>query len=219
MYYILEIDKIVLTHSEIRNYFSNSSLPKKLTDDFLKTIGVYVVSRERITNNSKTHKLIHDTKPILIDGEYTLKLIEIPLTESEIKEFKKERIRNLIISIKIHLDSVAKKNGYESIISACSYASCENAFQLESIAFVKWRSSVWEYVYEQIKLIEDDKRDEPTIYQFISELPLFSFRNKYKKSINKNCKFLTKTKKILKMCIAYLLIIPKKIYKFIFGRF
>ena len=94
MYYILEIDKIVLTHLEIRNYFSNSSLPKKLTDDFLKTIGVYVVSRERITNNSKTHKLIHDTKPILIDGEYTLKLIEIPLTESEIKEFKKERIRN-----------------------------------------------------------------------------------------------------------------------------
>lgn len=72
-------------------------------------------------------------------------------------------------SVQIHLDAVAKKMGYNSILDAVSYADepSVSRYQQDGIRLRKWRSDVWQYVSKLI-----DNMDElPTIKQLINKLP------------------------------------------------
>lgn len=62
------------------------------------------------------------------------------------------------------LNNIANKHGYFDIMTACSYAACDNLYQAEGIAFVQWRSNVWDYVFKNNSTIVDIKT-------FISQLP------------------------------------------------
>lgn len=75
------------------------------------------------------------------------------------------------ISIQTLLDQEAQAKGYDSILSACSYAYPGNSFQAESQSFVAWRSAVWAYCYQEMDKVKNGTRPVPTIEQIISELP------------------------------------------------
>lgn len=74
-------------------------------------------------------------------------------------------------AIQALLDNEAKAKGYDTILSACSYASPGNPFQAESQSFVIWRSAVWSYCYTELDKVKNGTRPLPTIEQIISELP------------------------------------------------
>lgn len=74
-------------------------------------------------------------------------------------------------AIQLVLDRKAGEYGYDGIISACSYAGYDNPYQAEGQAFLQWRGSVWQYCYDQLGEIEAGNRDEPTVEDFIAELP------------------------------------------------
>ncbi len=44
-----------------------------------------------------------------------------------------------------YLNQTAKSRGYDDIVSMCSYAGAPNKYQAEAIAFLTWRSDVWDY--------------------------------------------------------------------------
>lgn len=85
-------------------------------------------------------------------------------TQEEIKTIK---LKAFETAVQLLLDSTAKSKGYDSIISACSYAAAVNQFQTESIAFIEWRGNVWTYCYEQMSVFTGDIED------FILTLPEF----------------------------------------------
>lgn len=98
------------------------------------------------------------------------------ITEHEddpIVELSAEELQAQIISaVQAHLDSEAQKKGYDSILSATSYAGYPNDFQLEGISFGTWRAKVWKYCYAQLAEIESGNRQNiPTADEFIAELP------------------------------------------------
>ena len=73
-----------------------------------------------------------------------------------------------------YINSVAKSRGYDSIVSACSYAGYPNAFQVEGIALGTWRSSVWEESYAIMVKIQAGEIEMPkTIEEGIAMLPKF----------------------------------------------
>lgn len=76
-----------------------------------------------------------------------------------------------LAGVQAHLDSKASERGYDSIVSACSYAGAPNPFQAESQVYVAWRGNVWAYCYAELLKVENGTRPLPVLADFIAELP------------------------------------------------
>lgn len=83
----------------------------------------------------------------------------------------KEKLEAIEGAVQALLDSEAKAKGYESILSACSYAGGANPFQAEGQAFVTWRGDVWAYCYQVLADVQAGTRVEPTLDELLLELP------------------------------------------------
>jgi len=79
-------------------------------------------------------------------------------------------------AIQTELDRVARSRGYDSIVSACSYAAqSEGApFQAEGAAFLAWRSAVWANAYAVLAEVEAGNRALPTPEEAVSMMPTLS---------------------------------------------
>lgn len=74
--------------------------------------------------------------------------------------------------IQNYLDSEAKKLGYDSCLSVCSYINTGiPKFDAEGEAFRTWRSAVWAYGYETLNKALAGEIEIPTLQDFISSLP------------------------------------------------
>ena len=85
-------------------------------------------------------------------------------TPEQIIEVFKAAIQNT-------LDEAARANGYDDIVSACSYAGYPNVFQEEAITFGQWRANVWAYGYAELDKVIAGTRPVPTIPEILAELP------------------------------------------------
>jgi len=76
-------------------------------------------------------------------------------------------------AIQQHMDAAAIAAGYDDIASAVTYAEepSVSKFQVEGQAFRTWRSLCWAYSYDQLARVEAGQRPQPTIEQFLAELP------------------------------------------------
>jgi hypothetical protein len=90
-----------------------------------------------------------------------------PSTEVLISE-KITEYENLLQN---HLDKTAQSKGYDSIISACSYAGYTNPYQAESQSFIAWRGAFWAESYNLIP--NYNLENIPTIEELIALLPKF----------------------------------------------
>lgn len=105
----------------------------------------------------------------IIDVSKTYQYIDGQLIETGTNTaIKIKAIEDLIQNM---LNEKAIEHGYDSIISVCSYAGYTNQFQDEAVAFGIWRSDVWAYCYAELEKIQQGVRSEPTIDEFLLELP------------------------------------------------
>lgn len=76
-------------------------------------------------------------------------------------------------SIDQHLDSTAWLYGYDSILSAVTYADepAVAAFQVEGQALRRWRSLVWQKCRDVLADYRAGQRPAPTASELIAELP------------------------------------------------
>lgn len=99
----------------------------------------------------------------------------IQLTQAEIDalpiETIQEKQRTLESDVQKYLDDQAKLKGYDSILSACSYAAAPNIFQIEGQSFLTWRAACWAYCYQVQDLVQAGAIPMPTAEQLISQLP------------------------------------------------
>jgi hypothetical protein len=74
------------------------------------------------------------------------------------------------------LDAQAKARGYDSILSACSYAAQPTGapFQAESAAFVAWRSAVWAQAYAALAQVQAGTVPMPTPAEAVAAMPALS---------------------------------------------
>lgn len=78
-----------------------------------------------------------------------------------------------IAAIQAELDRQAQAKGYDSILSACSYAAqASNApFQAEGTAFLEWRSDVWSQAYAFLAKVQAGTEALPTPEQAVAQMP------------------------------------------------
>jgi hypothetical protein len=84
-----------------------------------------------------------------------------------------ERIADNIAAVQSELDRQAHLRGYDSIVSACSYAGGDpdDPFQAEGKAFLKWRSAVWSQAYAILAEVEAGSRPLPTPDEAVAAMP------------------------------------------------
>lgn len=85
---------------------------------------------------------------------------------------KEQQIAANTAAIQAELDRQAKAKGYDSILSACSYAAPEGMpFQVEGAAFLKWRSEVWSQAYAMLAEVDAGTRPMPTPEESVAAMP------------------------------------------------
>ena len=92
------------------------------------------------------------------------------LTPEQIQEKTIESYKEAAQS---QLDSLAQSWGYDSMISAASYANSTNAqFKAESLALIAWRDDVWTAAYVLLANVQAGKKSAPkTVDAFLNQLP------------------------------------------------
>ena len=75
-------------------------------------------------------------------------------------------------AIEAHIDNVAREKGYRDATRLASYTvSTRPEWAAEAQAFVEWRDDVWLHAFGELDLVMAGDRAEPTIEDFIAELP------------------------------------------------
>jgi len=83
-----------------------------------------------------------------------------------------EIIAQLTLAVQGHLDTTARQRGYDSVLSATTYATSGSAkFKAEGQACVAWRDGVWAKCYAIMADVTGGLRSVPTPQMLISELP------------------------------------------------
>jgi len=75
-------------------------------------------------------------------------------------------------AIQAHIDATAREKDYDDAKSIATYLNSTVAqWAAEAEAFVAWRDAVWLYAYEQLDKVMNGKREQPTVEEFLVELP------------------------------------------------
>ncbi len=79
-------------------------------------------------------------------------------------------------AVQAFMDAKAQERGYDSIASATSYRGDANPrYDSEAQALFTWRSNVWTYANEELRKVIAQQREQPTVQDFLNELPQFSW--------------------------------------------
>ena len=113
----------------------------------------------------------------MADGNREYELIKLWIAEGNTPEpeFTEEELieqtkQMALTAVQNMLDNAAKAKGYDSILSACSYAAYPNPFQAEGQEFVAWRGAVWAKCYEILAEVEAGTRPAPTVPELLAEI-------------------------------------------------
>lgn len=80
------------------------------------------------------------------------------------------------IAIQAHIDATARQRDYDSGVSCASYVnSTVQQWAAEAAAFVAWRDAVWEYAFAELDKVLNGQRPQPTIDEFLQELPVMQW--------------------------------------------
>lgn len=82
-----------------------------------------------------------------------------------------EQQQVLMQAVQDYMDAAAKAKGYDSILSACSYAGAPNPFQAEGQSFLAWRAACWAYCYQVQAAVAAGTQPMPRKEQLITGLP------------------------------------------------
>ncbi|TBZ81433.1 MULTISPECIES: hypothetical protein [Rhizobium] len=75
-------------------------------------------------------------------------------------------------AIQRHVDETAVSRRYNDGDALASYvASTVPGWKAEAEAFVAWRDAVWQYAYAELAKVQAEARDQPSIADFLLELP------------------------------------------------
>lgn len=74
-----------------------------------------------------------------------------------------------------HMEEHAQADGYDNLLSACSYAAqpVGSPFQAKGAAYVAWRSAVWMKSFEIEEQVKTGQRPMPTEAEALALMPPF----------------------------------------------
>lgn len=79
-------------------------------------------------------------------------------------------------AIQAHVDAAPAARLFRDGVTLASYvASTNQQWAAEAQAFVAWRDAVWAYAYAELDKVLTGQRPQPTVAEFIAELPTIAW--------------------------------------------
>jgi hypothetical protein len=165
------IEKYPYTEFDLRADFPQTSFPDDITNADLSDFGVFKVAEVDAPVADYT-KVVVEGAPVNVGDNWTQVWIVRDATNAEESAALDVIEAEYESAIQAHLDSTAQSRGYDSMISACSYASGTHPkFSVEGQDCLAWRSAVWDAAYQIMQDVRSGARPLPTLQQVMSELP------------------------------------------------
>lgn len=99
-----------------------------------------------------------------------------PPEEPEVEASPAEIIEQFRAAIQQHVDVTAVSRRYDNGVSLASYVASGNPeWADEAQAFVAWRDAVWTYAYAELDKVLAAEREQPSVEEFIGELPVIAW--------------------------------------------
>jgi hypothetical protein len=168
---ILTETRSVITPGELRAAHPDVSFPpdSDMNNEMLQDYGAAVLEEDSRPDLQPLESLEYGD--IREEGGHWIRTwIVVPADPDEVAELITSTFEQ---AIQAHLNAAAVNNGYDDIMTAISYAEepAVPRFQNDGKAFRAWRSLVWAYAYEQLAEVKAGARAQPTIEEFLGELP------------------------------------------------
>lgn len=134
------------------------------------------------------HNIPDDAVPVtdelrqqILDEEYSGSMVRVPGPDGLPRTVPRQDSEATIIRrferrVQQWLDDLAKRHGYDSIMTAVSYANEYSIprFQEQGAAFRHLRSLVWDHCYATLDAVKRGEQPMPDIDQFIAGMPMVS---------------------------------------------
>lgn len=162
---------------DLRARLPDVSLPVDLTNDSVLPEGFVYVNPVAIPSyDSTTHRVVEVT-PELIDGKWFVAYDLVPLTTSELEQVAQAVQSTVTAEAQHRLDTFARTRFYDSMLSACSYAtSTVPRLKAEGQYCVEARDATWETLYGILGEVVAGTRPVPrSLADIESELPVLAW--------------------------------------------
>jgi hypothetical protein len=139
--------------------------------------GVYLLPAGAVDTTAPS---IPEGKKAKWNGSWVYEDIPKPEPEPEPAPPTPEQIKQQIVrDTQNRLDAFARTRNYDSILSACTYATSTNPkFSTEGQYCVEARDATWAKLYELYDEVKEGKRDMPEGYEDIeTKLPVLEWPN------------------------------------------
>lgn len=144
-------------------------IAQKWSAEDLKAIGLY---KPEPADPIPAGKISAGQSVQRVDGVvkwvYELDDAPAPAPQQVIEQFR--------VAIQAHVDATAQSRRYDNGVSLASYVnSTVPQWAAEATAFVAWRDAVWAYSYAELDKVLNEEREQPTVEDFLAELPAISW--------------------------------------------
>lgn len=151
--------------------FPQTSFPSDLAGADLSDFGVFCVTEVPAPTVDYTQVVV-EGEPVNVDGSWVQVWVVRDATAAEASAALSRIQSDYEAAIQGHLDATAQQRGYDSMLSACSYAAGSHPkFSVEGRDCIAWRSAVWEAAFKIMADVQAKNRPLPTIEEVIAELP------------------------------------------------
>lgn len=110
------------------------------------------------------------------------KIVERDMTDLEIAELQTPviplpaTIQDYQRAIQQLIEETAQSKQYDTAANLASYvASTVPVWAAQAQTFVAWRDAVWQYTYQQLEQFQLSLREQPSVVDFLSELPVINW--------------------------------------------
>lgn len=168
---VLETEDVI-TDDTLRQMYPNTSFPVPAywDDEFLSEFGVELLRNDPYPSIGILESIREGEIRKDADGHLYQTWILVPADPQQLEKYIRNLFRDQVAN---HMNNASVENGFYSVLDAASYAGESSVPRLQKLgaAFRKWRSLVWDYADTQISLIASKQRPQPTIEEFLAELP------------------------------------------------
>ena len=181
--YVKALNNVAETYpysiGDLRRDNPNTSFPKNPPDTLLADWDMHIVTVVNDpTYDPRTHKIVNDALPTLVNGAWLLNKSVVEMTQDEKDTYRARTVRQYELAVQDHMDDKVADREYDSMISACTYATSTNPkYGPEGQACLNWRDAVWDKCYEVLAEVDAGTRQPPTIDELIAELPVLTWPN------------------------------------------
>lgn len=174
-----QVVKYPYTYDDLKadNPYTSFPIFENLSKPDIEVYGVHIVEPSTQPEFDALNQTLVENNPILIDDKWTQKFDIVEKSEED-----KQSIRNLIKKhitdeVQRRLDVFAQSKNYDNILSACSYATSNNArFKVEGQYCIDIRDATWAKLYDILSEVETGTRPIPRKLSDIeTELPVLEW--------------------------------------------